>query len=116
MSIPPVLEGEPCPNCGKLIQVNTNWCTACGYGTAKPGMSPIYRGRYRFSWIWFLSLFVLVPIASCGGCLVYANSSVVSTGKGDVGPMFMIVTLGIQCLSIIVGIGLLLYNAIKGRQ
>ena len=116
MSIPPQLEGEPCPNCGKLIHVNTNWCPSCGYGSPQTNTSNNYQGRYRFSWVWFLCLFILVPIASCGGCLVYANSSAVSTGKGDVGPMFMIVTLGIQCLSIIVGIGLLLYNVIKGRQ
>ena len=116
MSIPPELEGEPCPNCGKLIQVNTNWCPSCGYGSPPANISNNYRGRYRFSWVWFLSLFILVPIASCGGCLVYANSSAVSTGKGDVGPMFMIVTLGIQCLSIVFGLGLLLYNGIKGRQ
>lgn len=116
MNVPPPLEGDPCPNCGKKIHENTNWCSSCGFGTPGFGISDYSKGKYCFSWVWFLCLFVLVPIAACGGCFVYANSSAVSTGKGDVGPMFMVVAFGIECLSIIFGLGLLLYNGIKGRQ
>jgi hypothetical protein len=116
MSIPPELEGEPCPNCGKPIQVNTNWCPHCGYGTPNFKQGNSRKGKYPFGWIWFLVLFALIPIASCGGCIAFANSSSISNGKGDVGPMFMFVPLALEGLSITAGIGLLLYNLIKGRQ
>lgn len=116
MTVPPPLEGDPCPNCGKLIRANANWCSSCGYGTPGFGIRDDSKGKYPISWIWFLSLFVFVPIASCGGCLVYANSSAVSTGKGDVGPMFMVVAAVIQGASLVTGLILLLYNGIKGRQ
>jgi hypothetical protein len=116
MSIPPKLEGELCPKCGSPIQSGTAWCSFCGQGTSRLGKSFHDGGKYPFSWIWFVSLFVLIPIATCGGCIVFGNSSAVSTGKGDVGPMFMVVAFAIQCLSLIVGLGLLVYNGVKGRR
>lgn len=105
MTEPPILEGEQCPNCGKSILVGNNWCPHCGYNKQNIGYTDQSKGKYPFSWIWFASLFFLVPLAACGGCLLVG-------AQGNL----MSIALVTMILGWVVGICLLFYNGIKGRQ
>lgn len=95
------IESVPCPNCGQLNPKGSTWCPNCG-----EGKMPFDDGRkksYPFSWGLCLALVVLIPLVSCGGCLV-ANAATFAVN----------LSMLIMACSVIAGACLTLYNLIVG--
>ena len=123
MTIPPKIEERLCPNCGEPIMPGLVWCGHCGQSAAKKVPvsrfkgSSIGYGEYPVPTSWILSLFFLVPIASCGGCIVFGSIGPKPPGEYQFFPQFIMNgAMIIEIVSIFVGIILLGYNVSKGKQ
>jgi hypothetical protein len=103
--IPPEPAEDKCPNCENVILTNNNWCSKCGYNKHNIEFGGNNRGYYRFSWLSFLFLFGVIPLASCGGCLVSKMSDTMAY-----------IGFYVFVLSIITGVILIIWNLIEGRD
>jgi hypothetical protein len=104
MSLPTKQTEEMCPNCKTVVLVNKNWCPHCGYNKHNIEFGGSNQGRYRFSWIWFLCLFILGPLASWGFLAFNMNNDVISAA------------LILLMLSLGSGFILLIWNLLEGKN
>lgn len=101
--IPPVPSGESCPNCENVTLTNSNWCPKCGYNKNNITFDDDIKNEKRFQWLWYWSLFCLVPIGACGGCVLSDWHLALAS---------IIVTI----ISVVAGIALLIYRSYISRQ
>ena len=120
MSDNPTTNFEVCPNCGEPLVPGVTWCAKCGAGKVQvprfddpPGRS----GKYPISTVWILMLLVFVPLASCGGCVVFGSMGAKPTGEYEFFSQgIMTGAMVVEALSFFLGILLLGYNGMKGKQ
>ncbi len=101
--IPPVPAGESCPNCENVTLTNNNWCPKCGYNKNNITFDDDIKNEKRFEWLWYWSLFCLVPIGACGGCVLSDWHLALAS---------IIVTI----ISVVAGFALLIYRSYSSRQ
>ena len=93
------------------------WCPHCGDGRPARIMQEHDQGVYPVSAIWIVGTIFLVPLSACGGCLAIVFTQQNSPPSNEI---FLSKTLNfalaVEVISVLIGIILLTYNFIKGRQ
>ena len=106
-----------CEKFGKLMPGRSAWCPLCGDGGPQVVNQELRQGAYPVSLIWIFTALVLVPLAACGSCAVVGFTQQNIRPTDDIFPTATAnIALAVEVLSVIVGIILLTYNFIKGRQ
>lgn len=102
---PPIQENTtPCPKCHRPILAGSAWCPHCGAG--RPSSYHHSQGpkKYTIAWYWFLILFLVAPLAICGGCFAIGSEA-----------GFAIAT-GLQLATLVTGFILFIVNIARGPQ
>ena len=109
-----------CPNCGNAYDEKATYCPSCGhnkrniqFASDSPKRNGGLLGFPPYSWKMILAALLLIPLSSCGGCLLLTTASP-SFG----GSTFLVWAL-IELISIVTGVVLLLANgywAITNRR
>lgn len=111
-NIPPISQPtKQCPHCGKAILVSATWCPHCGAGFASQS-----GAKYQFGFIWFLALFLIVPLVACGGCFLGLSTGFSGSSSSDAGGILMTVSFIVMCASVLAGFVLLVVNLAKGKR
>ena len=98
---------KECPNCGKPYKADLSYCPHCGLGRKKL-FSKSEVTMPLFPWKWILVTMIFVPLAAWGVCLsgtynVHSDSAFYSKAG---------VAMTVQLVSILIGIAMLVANAI----